>query len=155
MGKVLRQRLRQDRFDSPFHEAFLNVIVASGHLRERVDRLVAPHRITSGQFNVLRILRGAQPHGLPRCEIAARMLERAPDVTRIVDRLVRAGYVERGKSTEDRRQSIATITRKGIALVEKLDPDVRDGTRELASRLTDREAELLSRLCEKLYEEDL
>lgn len=155
VGQVLRRRLRQTRFESPVQEAILNVLVASGHLRERVDRLLASHRLTSGQFNVLRILRGATPAGLPRCEIAARMLERAPDVTRIVDRLVRSGYVERGRSEEDRRHSIATITRRGLTLLERLDPEVRASTEDLAKRITEREAETLSRLCEKLYEEEL
>jgi len=155
VGKVLRQRLRQNRFESPVQEAFLNVLVASGHLRERVDRMLARHQLTSGQFNVLRILRGAEPGGLPRCEIAARMLERAPDVTRIVDRLVRAGLVERGRSDEDRRHSIAAITPKGLALLERLDPEVRASMHELSKRVTAREAETLSRLCEKLYEEDV
>jgi DNA-binding MarR family transcriptional regulator len=155
VGQVLRRRLQQARFESPLQEAFLNVLVASGHLRERIDRLLAGHHLTTAQFNVLRILRGAQPGGMARCEIAARMLERAPDVTRIVDRLVRSGLVERGKSAEDRRHSIATITRRGLTLLERVDPEIRASTDELAQRITEREAETLSRLCEKLYEEEL
>lgn len=155
MGKVLRQRLRQARFESPVQEACFNVIVASGHLRERVDRVLARHRVTAAQFNVLRILRGAQPGGLPRCEIAPRMLERAPDVTRIVDRLVEAGYVERAKSEEDGRHSIARITRKGLLLLERLDPELGATFQQLAQRIGPRDAETLSRLCELLYAEDL
>ena len=155
MGQVLRRRLRQERFESPIQEALLNVLVASGHLRDRLDRVIARHGLTSGQFNVLRILRGARPQGLPRCEIAVRMLERAPDVTRIVDRLVRAGYVERGRSGEDGRHSIAAITRRGIALLDRIDPEVRASTNALSKRISGREAEALSRLCEKLYEEEL
>jgi len=155
MGKVLRQRLRQARFESTFQEAVFNVLVSSGHLRERIMRVLERHHVTLGQYNTLRILRGAQPAGLPRCEIAPRMLERAPDVTRLVDRLVEAGLVERGRSDEDRRQSIARITRKGLALVERIDPEMTAAFRQMAGRITDREAETLSLLCEKLYEEDV
>ncbi len=155
MGKVLRARLRQERFQSPVQEAFFNVLVASGHLRERVDRVLARHRVTLAQYNVLRILRGAHPGGLPRCEIAPRMLERAPDVTRIVDRLVGSGHVERGRSAEDGRHSIARVTRKGLALLERMDPEVAGTFERLSERVTDAEAETLSTLCEKLYEEDL
>lgn len=155
MGRVLRQRLRQTRFENPVQEAVFNVIVASGHLRERVDRVLAGHRVTLAQFNVLRILRGAQPGGLPRCEIAPRMLERAPDVTRIVDRLVRAGQVERARSEEDGRHSIARITRKGLALLERLDPEMSAVFQQLSERIHHRDAETLSRLCELLYEEEL
>jgi len=155
MGQVLRQRLRQARFESPVQEAFFNVLVASGHLRERVDRVLARHRLTSSQFNVLRILRGAHPSGLPRCEIAPRMLERAPDVTRIVDRLERASLVERGRSEADGRLSVARITRKGQALLERIDPELTETFRDLAGRLTEREAETLSALCEKFYQQDV
>lgn len=155
MGRVLRQRLRQTRFESPVQEAFFNVLVASGHLRERVDRVLDRHGLSSGQFNVLRILRGAHPGGLPRCEIAPRMVERAPDVTRTVDRLVRAGFVERMRSDEDGRHSIARITRKGLAMLERIDPELTETFRELAGKITEREAEMLSQLCEKLYEEDV
>ncbi|MEO5617013.1 MAG: MarR family transcriptional regulator [Candidatus Eisenbacteria bacterium] len=155
MGKVLRQRLRQTKFENSVQEAFFNVLVASGHLRERVDRVLDRHGITSGQFNVLRILRGAHPVGLPRCEIAPRMVERAPDVTRTVDRLVQAGFVERTRSEEDGRHSIARINRKGLALLERIDPELAGTLRELAGRITDQEAEMLSKLCEKIYEEDV
>jgi DNA-binding MarR family transcriptional regulator len=155
MGKVLRRRLRQTRFESPVQEAFFNVLVASGHLRERVDRVLVRHGLSSGQLNALRILRGAHPGGLPRCEIAPRMVERAPDVTRTVDRLVRAGLVERMRSEEDGRHSIARITRKGLALLERLDPELTDMFRNLAAKITEREAETLSQVCEKLYEEDV
>lgn len=155
MGKVLRQRLRQARFESPVQEAFFNVLVASGHLRERVDRVLDRHGMTSGQFNVLRILRGAHPQGLPRCEIAPRMVERAPDITRTVDRLVQSGFVERTRSEDDGRHSIARITRKGLALLERIDPELTATFRDLAGRINEREAEMLSQLCEKLYEEDV
>lgn len=155
MGKALRARLRQERFDSPVQEAIFNVIVAAGHLRDRFERLLATHGLTLAQFNALRILRGAQPAGLPRCEIAPRLLERAPDVTRLVDRLVEAGYAERVRSTEDARQSIARITRKGLAVLERIEPETARTFEELATRLSPRDAEALSRLCEVLYEEDL
>ncbi len=155
MGRVLRQRLRQSRFDSPVHEALLNVIVAAGHVRERLDRVCQEHSISATQFNVLRILRGAQPEGLARCEIVPRLLDRAPDVTRLVDRLAVAGLVERSRSGQDGRQSIARITRRGLALLEKLDVAMRKAGGVFEARLTSTEAEQLSGLLEKLYEEDL
>jgi DNA-binding MarR family transcriptional regulator len=155
MGRVLRSRLRQTRFESPIQEAFFNVVVASGHLRDRVERPLAKHHLTGAQYNVLRILRGVHPEGLPRCEIAPRLLDRAPDVTRIVDRLVAADLVERMRGAEDARHSIARITRKGLAVLERLDPEMATVFQILGKRITDREAESLSRLCEKLYEEDV
>src|SRR5512138_1721666 len=105
MGEVLRRRLQQRHFDSPLHEAILNVVVAANYIRDCNDRTLARYGLTSPQYNVLRILRGAYPDGHPRCEIAARMLDRAPDVTRIIDRLAEKGLVERDRSSTDRRHS--------------------------------------------------
>src|ERR1700753_2794156 len=87
MGDVLKQRIKQARFESPVQEAMLNVMVAASHLRDMVELVVEPFGITQPQYNVLRILRGVHPDGHPRRDIAARMIDRAPDVTRIIDRL--------------------------------------------------------------------
>src|SRR5438874_9294707 len=107
MGKELQRRLVQQRFESPFAEAVLNVLVAASHARDQFDRTYGEHGVSHGQYNVLRILRGVHPEGYPRCEIARRMIERAPDLTRLIDRLERRGLVERARSEEERRDSIA------------------------------------------------
>jgi DNA-binding MarR family transcriptional regulator len=154
VGESLKKRLKQARFESPFHEAFLNLMVATAHLRDLVDRMCERHRITMAQYNVLRILRGAHPEGYPRCEIAQRMIERAPDVTRLIDRLEEQELVERGRSDADRRLSVTRITRKGLDLLERMQPDAEAVHRTLAARLTPAQAEELSRLCESLYDHD-
>ena len=151
MGHVLQERLATHRFEGPHHEAFLNVIVASSHLRGLLDDVFAGDGLTPAQYNVLRILNGAYPDGYPRGEISRRMLDRAPDLTRMIDRLVRRGYVQRSRSGEDARQSIARITPKGRKLLAGLHGRVRAVTRQLEQRLTARDARELSRLCEKLY----
>jgi DNA-binding MarR family transcriptional regulator len=120
MGDALKRRLRQSRFESPHHEAMLNLIVAAAHVRAELDRVCGEHGITEGQYNVLRILRGALPDGYPRGEIAHRMLERAPDVTRLIDRLERSELVERTRSGEDLRLSITRITKPGLQLLERM-----------------------------------
>ena len=154
MGETLRQRLHQERFRSPQHEAMLNVMVAAAQLRERTDRAAAERGLTGPQYNVLRILRGAQPDGLARVEIARRMIARAPDLTRLIDRLVRAGLVERVRDADDRRLSRAHITRKGLQLLADLEPAINAVDRDIARRLSGADARTLSRLCEKLYGED-
>jgi DNA-binding MarR family transcriptional regulator len=153
MGKGLRQRLQQDHFRSLQHEAVLNVLVAAAHLHERADRAFADRGLTERQYNVLRILRGAQPEGLARVEIARRMIERSPDLTRLIDRLVRRSLVERTRSERDRRLSRARITRKGLQLLTELEPGALAMDREIGRRLTASEARTLSRLCERLYQE--
>jgi DNA-binding MarR family transcriptional regulator len=151
MGETLKKRLLQTRFDHPIHEAVLNLLVASGYVRERTERLCAEHGITMGQFNVLRILRGAHPNGQARCEVARRLVDRAPDVTRLIDRLEAQGLVERGKSEEDRRLSLTRITRKGLRVLDDVQPAFDAMFEDFSTRLSTEDAEELSRICEALY----
>ena len=80
------------------------------------------------------------------------MIERAPDVTRLIDRLEQQGWIERRGSDRDRRLSVAYITRRGRELLDRMQPDVRRVTDSLAARLTEDDARELSRACERLYE---
>jgi DNA-binding MarR family transcriptional regulator len=153
VGEALKKRLKQERFESTLAEALLNLKVAAAHVSERTERVCAEHGITGGQYNVLRILRGAYPGGHSRCDIASRLIERAPDVTRLVDRLERQGLVERVRSDEDRRLSISRITKSGLDLLERMDPAMRAAHEAFAERISLRDRRELSRICEGLYDE--
>lgn len=111
------------------------------------------HGITHTQYNVLRILRGVHPEGHPRCEVIDRLITRAPDVTRLLDRLERQGLVERGWSKENRRLSIAKITKKGLALLDKVDPDIDAVQRETVAKLSAPDQRSLARLCDRIVGE--
>jgi DNA-binding MarR family transcriptional regulator len=152
MGEGLRQRIRQQKFSSTQQESLLNVMVAANYVREQSELVVRAHGITLPQYNVLRILRGAHPDGHPRYEIARRMLDRAPDVTRIIDRLAEKKLVERDRGASDRRHSVTRITREGLKLLERIDPEMVKAFAPMEARLTQRDARELSRLCEALYE---
>lgn len=155
MGNVLKAKIKQQvDFDSPAVEATLNLMVAADAVRARFDGFFAKYEITNGQYNVLRILRGAgADDGHPRCEIAARMLERAPDITRIVDRLEKQHLVKRARSDEDRRLSIAKISRKGLALLERMQPELEKIQHQINEKLSVAEWIALSSICEKIYAE--
>ena len=153
MGDALRRRIGQSRFESPAHEALLNVMVAADHLRSRIERICSEFGLSASQYNVLRILRGVHPEGHSRCEIARRMLERAPDVTRLVDRLEKRGWVARDRCEHDRRLSISRITDSGLELLKRIGPSLENVQRELASRLPQRDCRELSRICEEIYGE--
>ncbi|HEX3583923.1 MAG TPA: MarR family transcriptional regulator [Thermoanaerobaculia bacterium] len=152
MGSGLQRRIKQVHFRSPQQEALLNLSVAAAYLREQSERVVEAFDITLPQYNVLRILRGVHPNGHPRGEIAMRMLDRAPDVTRIVDRLSAKNLVERDRNGDDKRQSITRITREGLKLLDRVDPPMQEVFDGVASRLSDRDSRDLSRLCELLYD---
>jgi DNA-binding MarR family transcriptional regulator len=154
VGDTLRRRIKQSKFRHPAQEAILNVLVAAGHLREQVDAACLAEGITQPQYNVLRILRGAHPDGYSRCEVAARMLERAPDVTRLIDRLEASGLVGRGRGEEDRRLSVTRITDAGLALLRRLDGPIDGISHDVARRVSARDLRTLSRICEHIYRLD-
>jgi DNA-binding MarR family transcriptional regulator len=151
MGDGLRQRIQQEHFGSADEEALLNVLVTADHLRSRMERLCGSFGISASQYNVLRILRGVHPEGHSRCEIVNRMLERAPDVTRLIDRLVKRELVERQRCGRDRRLSISRITTAGLEMLDLMAPAVEQVNQEFASRLSPGDCRELSRICESIY----
>jgi DNA-binding MarR family transcriptional regulator len=155
MGDALKRRIKQQRFESPLQEAMLNLLVAAAHVRERTDRVLEESGITQAQYNLLRILRGAHPGGYPRCDIAERMIDRAPDVTRLIDRLERQGLVERDRSDKDRRLSISRITPAGLELIDRVNPALAEAHAYLADRISAKDRLELSRICEGIYDDRL
>lgn len=153
MGEALKRRIKQERFESPAQETFLNLLLVADHLREKLERICARHGITGGQYNILRILRGVYPEGHPRCEISARLLERAPDVTRMVDRLEKEGLVERERSAEDRRLSLTRITKKGLKLIDKMTPEMEEIVKTFG-KFSKQELQIVSGICERIYDEE-
>ncbi len=154
MGETLKRRIKQKAdFANPAQEAMLNLIVAADHICARLERVCAEFGITRPQYNVLRILRGVYPGGHPRAEISARLLASAPDVTRLVDRLQAQGLVERDRVKEDRRLSIARITKKGLRLLEQMQPHISAEHERFSRRVSRRDCLELSRICETIYDE--
>jgi len=153
MAKSLYKRLKQTtKFNSVETEATLNLLIAAYSVRTMLDGACAKFKITSPQYNVLRILKGKYPDGYPRCEIIQRMIEPAPDVTRIIDRLTKERLVERFQSNEDRRHSISKITQKGLKLLDDILPHLQETEERLSKMLTKTEMNELSRICEKIYD---
>ena len=122
MPSALQTELRQRKpFQSAAHEAVVGLMRTADLIRRHATAMVEPHGITAQQFNVLRILRGAGDTGLPTLEVAERMVEQTPGVTRLLDRLEAKELVRRQRCPKDRRQHLCWITPKGLALLEKID----------------------------------
>ena len=151
MGQILKQRLKQKKFRSPRHEVTLNLILASNFVRRIIEEACTEFGITSQQYNILRILRGAYPEGQRCAEIRERMLDRAPDITRRLDSLEELGLVKRRRSTDDRRAVVSQITQRGLDLLSEMDPSLDEIDVRIAERLSLKDCRELSALCEKLY----
>jgi MarR family transcriptional regulator, organic hydroperoxide resistance regulator len=90
------------------------------------EQLLKPHGLTGTQYNVLRILRGSEPHGLPCSGIGERMISHDPDMTRLLDRMEKRALISRQRQTDDRRVVKARITQEGLSLLRSLDQPVRE-----------------------------
>ena len=116
-------------FDSLEQEAFLNLWRTYDRLRQIEDALFGQYDLTPQQYNALRLLRGARPAGLPTLSLASRLVSRAPDITRLLDKLEARGLIERCRQSENRRVVQVHLTAEGVTLLRHLDRSVREGHR--------------------------
>lgn len=130
-------------FRSPYHEAALGLLRTADVLRRRLEVRFQPYGITAQQYSVLRILRGAPQEGLPTMEIAERMLERTPGITRLVDRLEQKGLLARERSQSDRRCVLCTITNDGLRILDGVDEPVASADRGVVGMLAEEEVRSL------------
>ena len=129
----LREEIRQSKpFQSPAQEAILALFRTSDMLERRLAQLVEPRGISLQQYNVLRILRGAGQLGTPTLDIADRMIQKTPGITRLLDKLEAKRLVRRERCPDDRRQVLCWITNPGLRLLEDLEqPMVKSGERAM------------------------
>jgi DNA-binding MarR family transcriptional regulator len=117
----LQIELKQARpFKSLEEEVNLSIQRTAAVLEHAFEAGLKPHRITATQYNVLRILRGSEPEGLCRSEIAQRLVRQVPDVTRLLDRLEDAKLIVRQRGGEDRRYVVTRITGTGLRLLDEV-----------------------------------
>jgi MarR family transcriptional regulator, organic hydroperoxide resistance regulator len=146
-ASTLQREIRQRRpFSSPAHEGVVALLRTADLVRRHATALLEGHGITLQQFNVLRILRGAGDAGLPTLEVAGRMIEQTPGVTRLLDRLEAKGLVRRQRCPKDRRQHLCWITARGLDLLDGLDEPVHEANQDSLKGLGAREQRELVRL---------
>jgi len=123
----LATTLKQNRpFVSLEQEVYLSILRTASELSYAVDQFFRPFGITPSQYNVLRILRGAGIDGLCRNEISERMVTATPDMTRLLDRMEKAGWVTRERAEGDRRQVSTHISKSGMELLARLENPTGD-----------------------------
>ena len=113
-----------ENYRSRQQQATVGLLRTAEAMKRSLAQVIEPHGVTPQQYNVLRILRGAGPDGLPTLTIAERMIEQTPGVTRLVDRLEKKELVDRKPCPKDRRRVFCRITDKGLALLKQLDDPV-------------------------------
>jgi DNA-binding MarR family transcriptional regulator len=139
-------------FHSTAHEAVLGLLRTADIVRRQFAAVIARAGITQQQYNVLRILRGAGEKGLPTLEIAERMIENTPGITRLVDRLESAELVVRERSKEDRRRVHCRATKKALDLLARLDAPVNAADDAALEMLSEPSKRALIRILDSVRE---
>ena len=147
MTQTIRDEIKQTRpFRSPAEEAMTNLARTGRLVSDAGDLLFKEFGLSSAQYNVLRILRGAGSEGLGRNEIRDRLITRMPDVTRLLERMAEAGLVRRERDTEDRRCVPTYITPRGLALLDQIDAPLTALQQQLFGHLSTAQLQTLSEL---------
>jgi DNA-binding MarR family transcriptional regulator len=120
-----RSLSRRPKFDSLEQEAYLNLWHTYDRLRAIEDELFGKYELSAQQYNGLRLLKAVHPGALPTNELGQRLISRAPDMTRLLDRLERRGLVERCRRDDNRRVVEVSITLAGKELLQELAAQVR------------------------------
>jgi DNA-binding MarR family transcriptional regulator len=134
------------RFDSPLQEAYLGLWRTYDRLRALEDELFSRYELTAQQYNVLRLLKAARPEAVPTLTLADRLVSRAPDVTRMIDRLEDRRLVTREKDPGDRRVVRVRITDAGLKLVAQLAGPLADCHARQLGHLSEADLKRLSAL---------
>jgi MarR family transcriptional regulator, 2-MHQ and catechol-resistance regulon repressor len=136
----------KSKFVSNKVKALINIKYTSNWLNSKENDFFKPYGISPQQFNILRILRGAKERVKVQI-VKDRMIERAPNATRLMDKLCDKSLIERERCEHDRRVVYVKITKQGLELLLKIDDNKNLAFLE---NLTDEEAELLSNLLDKI-----
>jgi DNA-binding MarR family transcriptional regulator len=147
MSSKLQEELKQAKpFESAREELWLNLARTAAMAGHVIEQGLRQHGLSPTQYNVLRILRGAGGRGLCQYEIGDRLVAQVPDVPRIIDRMEKAGWVERERGLSDRRMVMASLTRTGRDLVDSLDEPMRVMTTGVFGGLAEENVERLNEL---------
>lgn len=145
----IEEEIKTTNFRSKIHKASLNILFTANWINIKFNNVLKKYGLLKEQFNVLRILRGSYPKSLCVRDIASRMIHRNSNVPRIIDRLEKKKLVIRNNSSDDKRETLISLTDKGLELLKKIDND-NILKEENFLCLTDSEADILNTILDKM-----
>ena len=145
----IEDEIKQPQFKSIHQKAIINLIYTNNWFHRNQKHIFTQFDITPQQFNLLRILRGRYPVALNPKEIKEVMIDKTPDITRLVDRLLIKEFVTREVCEENRKMMDIKITDKGCEILDEIDPFIWEQIEKLEKVLTTNEANELNRLLDK------
>lgn len=145
----IEEEIKQRKFINGRQKAHLNILFTANWLVDKTKEVLKPFDLTHQQYNVLRILKGRFPDSCAAYDIKEVMIDKGPDLTRLIDRLIVKDYVTRSECEENRRKLDITITKKGLDLIKKIEPLLKKQLIDQA-KITNKEADELSRILDKM-----
>lgn len=139
----------KSRFESEQHKALLNIMFTASWIRSRHNAVLTPSGLSMQQYNILRILRGAHAQ-VNMQTVKERMVDRAPNATRLVDKLIDKGLVQRERAAADKRVIHLGITTKGLELLGQVDELVRGDMDATNANLTSEDATVINRVLDRM-----
>lgn len=138
----------KSRFESEQQKAMLNVMFTANWMRGKLSDIYRPFGISTQQYNILRILRGAKER-MKMHSVKERMIDRAPNATRLTDKLIAKGLVQRDRCDEDRRVVYVSIGEKGLELLAQIEKQSKAMQKEMLSALSKEDAETLNAILDR------
>jgi len=144
LDKEMNTKFKDDK-----HRFVSNLVYTSGWLKNKLNNTLKPFKISSQQFNILRILRG-DGDWLAMNMVKERMIEKSPNATRLADKLIVKKLIERERSESDRRVVFVKITATGLELLKKIDEQVNDVFDNFSEGITTKEAKKFSAILDRM-----
>ncbi|KXX69526.1 MarR family winged helix-turn-helix transcriptional regulator [Flammeovirga sp. SJP92] len=148
MAKI--DEIVKTKFTSDKHRFITNMIYTANWIQNQFVDFLKPFGISPQQFNVLRILRGAKEEWVTMNDIKSLMIDKAPNATRLSDKLLEKEYVKRKRSEEDRRIVYLSITKKGLTLLAEIDDHQEEFSMDRFKNITEEDAQFCSDIIDKL-----
>lgn len=145
----IEEAIKQSKFENNYQKAIINIIYTANWLRDQQEEFFKIHDILPQHYNVLRIVKGKHPKVISPGEIKEVMLDKGNDVTRLVDKLVKRGFLERKTCENNRRKIDIAITSKGIDFIKSMNEPFKKQINEIKKQLNEKEADQLSNLLDK------
>ena len=150
MTKTIHETIKQGKpFKSIEEQVIVNLTRTQAALSQQESSFFKQYAVTAQQYNVLRILRGAGKEGLASLEVAKRMIDRLPDITRLLERMQKNGWLRRQRSDKDRRVVMVHISDTGLQLLADTDKPLHRLNKKVLKGCSSKELEQLSALLDK------
>lgn len=146
----LEDAIKTDKFVNERHKAMINIKYTANWMEQYINSKLKPFKISIQQFNVLRILRGSKGP-LSINDVRDRMVEKSPNITRLMDKLIEKGYISRFRCDEDRRVVYVEICEEGLNLLTQLEEErVVEAMPSFMENISEEEAAIMNRCLDQL-----